>query len=184
MLTSRCGCDPDFYLRPSNPRVKPHGWKRAVQCAGIVHIDEMRTLLVARGRRAGQVRMCLACAIRWLAWGCDIRVSPAASELHYDAVFTERYLKTCVGRDGEERKATRRRKSDFKVFKSVANAHKRKLCQRIELPHEIKNLLRSPKDEDNWAVLRNVRREIVLLTQGLLPRAGVLGGKPPRRGGA
>ena len=40
------GCDPDFYIRPSNPRMKPPAWKRAVQCAGIVHIDEMRTLLV------------------------------------------------------------------------------------------------------------------------------------------
>ena len=40
------GCDPDFYLRPSNTRMKPPAWKRAVQCAGIVHIDEMRTLLV------------------------------------------------------------------------------------------------------------------------------------------
>ena len=41
------GCDPDVFLRPANPRVKPRGWKRAVQNASLVHIDEMRTLLVA-----------------------------------------------------------------------------------------------------------------------------------------
>ncbi len=41
------GCDPDVFLRPANPRMKPHGWKRAVQNASLVHIDEMRTLLVA-----------------------------------------------------------------------------------------------------------------------------------------
>ncbi len=82
-------------------------------------------------------------------------------------MFTEKYLRKCRMRDGEERTVTKRRKSDFKVFKSVANAHKRKLCQRIGLPPEIKNLLRGPEDEENWSVLRKVRREIVLLAQGL-----------------
>ncbi len=88
-------------------------------------------------------------------------------ELHDDAVFTEKHLRKYRTRDGEERTATKRRKSDFQVFKSVANAYERKLCQRIELPPEIKNLLRCPKDEGNWSVLQKVRDEIALLVQGL-----------------
>ena len=98
---------------------------------------------------------------------CGRRDEEAATELHYDAVFTDKYLRKCRMRDGEERTVTKRRKSDFKVFKSVANAHKRKLCQRIELPPEIKTLLSCPRDEENWAVSQKVRCEIVLLAQGL-----------------
>ena len=82
-------------------------------------------------------------------------------------MFTEKYFRKFRTRDGEERTVTKRRKSDFKVFKSVANAHKRRLCQRIELPPRIKDLLRGPKDEENWATLQKVREEIVLIAQGL-----------------
>ena len=171
------GCDPDSFLRPANPRMKPHGWKRAVQNASLVHIDEMRTLLVTVAPRArdgtrpspvdsARFAGCRRAVRRGLRQAAR-RGEPAAKELHYDGVFTEKYFRKYRTQGGEERTATKRRKSDFKVFKSVANAHKRKLCQRIELPQSVKDLLRCPKDEENWATLQKVREEVVLIAQGL-----------------
>ena len=73
-------------------------------------------------------------------------------------MLTEKYFREFCTRDVEERTVTKRRKSDFKVFKSVANAHKRRLCSRIELPPRIKDLLRGPEDEENWAILQKGAR--------------------------
>ncbi len=38
------GCDPDRFSRGDSVR-KRQGWSEAVQCASLVHIDEMRALL-------------------------------------------------------------------------------------------------------------------------------------------
>jgi hypothetical protein len=85
-------------------------------------------------------------------------------EMHYDDVYMERYLRRT--RDREERKLAKRRKSDYKVFKSVVQSHKRKLCQRIELPQSVKDLLPTPKFEEKWDTLEKLRKEIVLIAQG------------------
>jgi hypothetical protein len=58
-------------------------------------------------------------------------------EMHYDDLHVAKHLRRIQGRDGEERVVTKRRKSDFKVFRSVVNSHKRRLCQRIDLPDQV-----------------------------------------------
>ena len=58
-------------------------------------------------------------------------------EMHYDDLHIAKHLRRIQGRDGEERVVTKRRKSDFKVFRSVVNSHKRRLCQRIDLPDQV-----------------------------------------------
>ena len=58
-------------------------------------------------------------------------------EMHYDDLHLAKHLRRIQGRDGEERVVTKRRKSDFKVFRSVVNSHKRRLCQRIDLPDQV-----------------------------------------------
>jgi hypothetical protein len=44
-------------------------------------------------------------------------------------------------------------KSDYKVFKSVVQSHKRKLCQRFELLHSVKDLLPIPKWEEKMETI-------------------------------
>ena len=58
-------------------------------------------------------------------------------ELHYDDVFIAKHLRRIHDHDGAERVVTKRRKSDYKVFRSVVNSHKRRLCQRIDLPEQV-----------------------------------------------
>ena len=58
-------------------------------------------------------------------------------EMHYDDLHIAKHLCRIQGRDGEERVVTKRRKSDYKVFRSVVNSHKRRLCQRIDLPEQV-----------------------------------------------
>ena len=88
-------------------------------------------------------------------------------EIHYDDLHFEKYLRKTQEQNGRERKERKKRESDFKVFKSIVLAFKRKLCQRIELPEEIKDLLRSPKDELNWATLERLRASTLLVVQGV-----------------
>ena len=57
-------------------------------------------------------------------------------EMHYDDLHLAKHLRQMQGRDEEDRVVTKRRKSDYKVFRSVVNAHKRRLCQRINLPEQ------------------------------------------------
>ena len=85
-------------------------------------------------------------------------------EMHYDDVYMEKYLRKLRGSEG--RKLAKRRQSDYKVFKSVVQSHKRKLCQRIELPQSVKDLLPTPKFEEKWETLGKLRKEIVLIAQG------------------
>ena len=44
-------------------------------------------------------------------------------ELHYDSIHIERYLAS--GKTGQKRRA-----SDYKIFSSIAQSHRLKLCQR------------------------------------------------------
>ena len=58
-------------------------------------------------------------------------------EMHYDDLHIAKHIRRKQGRDGEERVVTKRRKSDYKVFRSVVNSHKRRLWQRIDLPEQV-----------------------------------------------
>ena len=71
-------------------------------------------------------------------------------ELHYDQLHLERYL--ALGKTGQKR-----RSSDYKVFGSIAQAHRLKLCQRISLPDSVKQIFRCPAHEDKWEKLEEAR---------------------------
>ena len=58
-------------------------------------------------------------------------------EMHYDDIHIAKQIRRIQVRDGEERIVTKRRKSDYKVFRTVVNSHKRRLCQRIDLPEQV-----------------------------------------------
>ena len=51
-------------------------------------------------------------------------------------------------------------------FNSVAQAHRKKLCQRLSLPKTIKDILQKPKDEDNLEKFEELRRAILLEIEG------------------
>ena len=87
-------------------------------------------------------------------------------EIHYDDVHTEKYMRSINNITGEDRKPLKHRKSEYKVFKGVVHSHKRQLCQRIQLPQCVKDLLPNPKAEGNWNTLQQLRKEIVLIAQG------------------
>ena len=80
-------------------------------------------------------------------------------ELHYDQLHLEKYLAS--GKTG-----LKRRTSDYKVFSSIAQAHRLKLRQRIELPDSIKQIFRCPADEDKWEKLEEARLAIARIIQG------------------
>ena len=80
-------------------------------------------------------------------------------ELHYDQLHLEKYLAS--GKTG-----LKRRTSDYKVFGSIAQAHRLKLCQRIELPDSIKQIFRCPAHEDKWEKLEEARLAIARIIQG------------------
>jgi len=51
-------------------------------------------------------------------------------------------------------------------MRSAVASHQRKLCQRIELPPEVKALYRQPKDEENWTTLQSFRAVLCGIVQG------------------
>ena len=56
-------------------------------------------------------------------------------ELHYDDVHIEKF---------RGKKKVPSRPGEYKVFQSVAQAHRKKLCQRVALPKTVKAILRCP----------------------------------------
>ncbi len=88
-------------------------------------------------------------------------------ESHYNDLHYDKYLRKTHEQKHNERKERKKRKSDFKVSKSVVMAFKRKLCQRIDLLEEVKELLRLPKDETNLLTLEKLRAAILLVVQGV-----------------
>ena len=79
-------------------------------------------------------------------------------ELHYDELHVKKYLE-------KVRKAPTR-KSEYKVFHSVAQAHRKKLCQHVELPPRVKDIFQSPADENSWEKLQEFRVVLLELLQG------------------
>ena len=80
-------------------------------------------------------------------------------ELHYDQLHLEKYLAS--GKTGNKR-----RSSQFKVFGSIAQAHRLKLCQRISQPDSIKQIFRCPSHEDKWEKLEEARLAIARIILG------------------
>ncbi len=55
--------------------------------------------------------------------------------MHYDDVHIEKF---------RGKKTVPRRPGEYKVFQSVAQAHRKQLCQRVALPKAVKGILRCP----------------------------------------
>ena len=79
-------------------------------------------------------------------------------EIHYDTLHLERHL--ALG------KGQKKRTSEYKVFTTVAQSYRMKLCQRVELPESIKSIFRCPAHEDDWKKLEEARLAIVRCIQG------------------
>ena len=72
-------------------------------------------------------------------------------ELHYDDVHLQRWRE----REGK----APQRKGEYRVFQAVAQAHRQKLCQRLELPKSVKEIMRGPKDETRWEKVEELSKK-------------------------
>ena len=82
-------------------------------------------------------------------------------EIHYNDCFYERWQQR--SREGSK---PGKRKSEYKLFKSVISSFKRPLCQRMSLPGSIKHILRKTADEEDWDKIEDVRSAVVCAMQG------------------
>ncbi len=82
-------------------------------------------------------------------------------EIHYNDCFYERWQQQ--GREGSK---PGKRKSEYKLFKSVISSFKRPLCERMSLPASIKHILRKTADEEDWDKIEEVRSAVVCAMQG------------------
>ena len=79
-------------------------------------------------------------------------------EIHYDAVHLQRWK-------DEQGKAPMRR-SEFHVFHSTITAHRKRLCQRLTLPKDVRALLQIPKHEDDLSRLEDLRLVVLREIEG------------------
>ena len=79
-------------------------------------------------------------------------------EIHYDDVHFQRWKQ----KDGK----VPDRKGKYQVLKGTINAHRKRLCQRLQLPKEVKDILTMPRDEDDLAKLEKLREAIVKEIEG------------------
>ena len=79
-------------------------------------------------------------------------------EIHYDAVHFHRWK--------DKHGKAPNRKGEFHVFNSTINAHRKRLCQRLQLPEQVKNILEAPRDEDDVDKLEELRKIIVKEIEG------------------
>ena len=79
-------------------------------------------------------------------------------EIHYDDVHIQRWKE----KDGK----VPDRKGKYQVLKGTINAHRKRLCQRLQLPKEVKDILTMPRDEDDLAKLEKLREAIVKEIEG------------------
>jgi hypothetical protein len=66
-------------------------------------------------------------------------------ELHYDDVHLNKW---------KHRTKAPGKGSEFKIFRSIARVHRKKLNQRLALPKSVKDVLQQPQDETDWAKVR------------------------------
>ena len=81
-------------------------------------------------------------------------------EIHYEDLILERWKQSGA-------KTKPKPKSDHRVFQSVVAGFRKKLCQRLELPADVKEIMRKPADENNWTNIEALRRAVVDNLQGL-----------------
>ena len=74
-------------------------------------------------------------------------------EIHYDHVHLLEWRR----KHDESLKKMPKRKSEWAVFRSVVDSHRRKPCMRVELSSSILQVLRCPTDELIWEKLEAVR---------------------------
>ena len=79
-------------------------------------------------------------------------------EIHYDEIHLQNWR-------SQSRRAPAR-KSEWHVFSSTINAHRKQLCQRIQLPKAVKDILRQPTDEEDPLKLEKLRDVIAKEIQG------------------
>ena len=79
-------------------------------------------------------------------------------EIHYDEVHFQRWR----SKDGKAPE----RKGEYHVFKGTINAHRKRLCQRLQLPKDVKKILQTPRDEDDAAKLEKLRSVIAREIEG------------------
>ena len=73
--------------------------------------------------------------------------------MHYDDIHTEKYRERTA-------KTLPTGKAEHKVFKKAISLHRKRLCQRIDLPHDVRAVLRTPDDEESWPRLEMPRGAI------------------------
>ena len=78
-------------------------------------------------------------------------------ELHYDEIHLERW---------KHRSKVPARGSEYMVFPAVAQAHRKKLNQKLSLPKPVKVILQEPADEADWRKLEELRKAILAIAQG------------------
>ena len=79
-------------------------------------------------------------------------------EIHYDDVHIQRWKE----KDGK----VPDRKGKYQVLKGTINAHRKRLCQRLQLPKEVKDILQVPSDENDLVKLERLREVIVKEIEG------------------
>ena len=58
------------------------------------------------------------------------------------------------------------RQGDYKVYNAVAMCHRKRLCTRLALPREVKDIFQKPKDEDSWLKLERFRKALLRIVEG------------------
>ena len=82
-----------------------------------------------------------------------------ALEIHYDNTHMQRWK--------DEQGKTPLRRSEYHVFHSTITAHRKKLCQRLTLPKEVKALFQVPRHEDELSKLEELRNIVLRETEGV-----------------
>ena len=87
-----------------------------------------------------------------------------ALELHYDAVFKEDWMRRHL--KDEEEMAAPARPQRYRLMRRVQEHHRAKRFGVLEIPAEIRSILRSPANEKQWSVLQKVADVLCKLVCG------------------
>ena len=83
-------------------------------------------------------------------------------ELHYDDV----HLKRWRPKHADDNKRAPGRRGAYRIFSSVAQTHRRRLNQDMDLPKILKCILQGPEDEGSWKKLEALRRAVCTIAEG------------------
>ena len=75
--------------------------------------------------------------------------------------YDEWHFQRWKGKDGKAPK----RPSEYKVFNSIAQSYRQRLCTRLSLPKAVKDILQRPMDEDDWCKLEQFRRALLRIVE-------------------